>query len=111
MTYYLDSHRVFTLEELDGFLSTYRTGNPCCPIARNAGESSLSGGGLFASTPKSFDKQKHQIDPYLSTSKSTSDAILSHHTALEVLGKAHSTTRKASGFSKAGRLLICLFLI
>ena len=101
---FLDCHAVFTLEELDDFLATYRTGNT------NTRKSLLSyhkkrrrvlsiRRGLYATVPKGFDEQKYQIDPYLLASKLAADAVLSHHTALEVLGKAYSLTNKVTFFS------------
>ena len=101
---FLDNHAVFTLEELDTFLSTYRTGNT------NTRKSSLAyhkkrgkilsiRRGLFAAVPKGFDEQKYQVDPFLLASKLAADAVLSHHAALEVLGKAYSMTRRVTFLS------------
>lgn len=46
--------------------------------------------GLFAVVPPGFDPEKCPVDPYLVAAKSAEDAVLSHHTALEVHGKAYS---------------------
>lgn len=95
---FLESHSIFTLEELDGFLSTYRTGNvntrkSLLSYHKKRGRVLSIRRGLFATIPKGFDRMTYRVDPYLLASKLTPDAILSHHTALEVLGKAHSMTR------------------
>ncbi|HOS36312.1 MAG TPA: hypothetical protein PKW72_10900 [Treponemataceae bacterium] len=101
---FLDRHSIFTLEELDDFLATHRTGNAntrksLLSYHKKRGRVLSIRRGFYASIPKGFDEQKYQVDPYLLAAKLASDAILSHHTALEVLGKAYSITRKATYFS------------
>ncbi len=46
--------------------------------------------GLYAVVPPGISPDNFRIDPYLIASKSTADAVLAYHTALEVHGKAHS---------------------
>lgn len=46
--------------------------------------------GLYAVVPPGTAPQDCPVDPYLVAARSTDDAILAYHTALEVHGKAHS---------------------
>lgn len=101
---FLDNHSVFTLEELDSFLSTYRTGNTNTRKAliayyKNRGKVISIRRGLYATVPKGFDTKNYQVDPFILASKLAADAVLSHHTALEVLGKAYSMTRRVTFLS------------
>lgn len=103
---FLDSHSVFTLEELDSFLSTYRTGNAntrksLLAYYKNRGKVRSIRRGLYATVPKGLDIKNFQIDPFLLASKLAADAVISHHTALEAFGKAYSMTRKVTFLSTA----------
>lgn len=46
--------------------------------------------GLYAVIPPGAEPDSYPVDPYLVASKMTRDAVLSHHTALEVHGRAYS---------------------
>ena len=46
--------------------------------------------GLYAVVPPGADPASHPVDPHLVAAKLTSDAVLSHHTALDFHGRAHS---------------------
>lgn len=46
--------------------------------------------GLYAVIPPGANADTYPIDPFLVAAKLTPDAVLSHHTALEFYGKAHS---------------------
>src|SRR5262245_21364063 len=46
---------------------------------------------LYAVKPPSIAEEDFWIDPYLIASKSTPDAIIAYHTALELLGLAYSS--------------------
>jgi predicted transcriptional regulator of viral defense system len=46
--------------------------------------------GLYAAVPPGSDPETCPVDPYLVAGKSTKDAVLAYHTALELHGKAHS---------------------
>ncbi len=46
--------------------------------------------GLYAVVPLGSDPENYPVDPYLVAAKSTKDAVLAYHTALELHGKAHS---------------------
>ena len=46
--------------------------------------------GLYAVVPPGTAPENHTVDPYLLAAKSSDDAVLAYHTALEAHGKAHS---------------------
>ncbi len=50
--------------------------------------------GLYAVVSRGFDPKKYTPDPFLLASRMTSDAVLSHHTALEFYGRAYSVFSK-----------------
>ena len=88
-------HPVFTGEELSRHLSS--NGN----VGKRARESLLAyhlktgrvarvRRGLYAVIPAGADAGSFWIDPFLVAAKLTPDAVLSHHTALEFHGRAHS---------------------
>ena len=104
MDTFLDTHSIFTLEELDSFLSQYRTGNlntrkSLLTYYKNRGKVISIRRGLYASVPKRFEELGYQVDHFILASKLAADAILSHHTALEILGKSYSMTRKVTYIS------------
>ncbi len=45
---------------------------------------------LYQVIPAGHDPKNYAVDPYLLSSKLSNDAIISHHTALELLGHAYS---------------------
>lgn len=103
---FLDNHSVFTLGELDSFLSTYRTGNTNTRKAllayyKNCGKVLSIRRGLYVTVPKGFEKHNYQVDPLLLASKLAPDAVVSHHAALEAFGKAYSLTMRVTFFSNS----------
>jgi predicted transcriptional regulator of viral defense system len=46
--------------------------------------------GLYAVIPSGENVERYPVDPFLVAAKLTPDALLSHHTALEFHGKAHT---------------------
>jgi predicted transcriptional regulator of viral defense system len=92
---FLSQHDVFTVEELDLFLSEKGSGKPntrkalltyyrkqdrIVPVRR----------GLYAVVPFGSSPDSSPVDPYLLAAKMTNDAVLAYHTALEFHGKAYS---------------------
>lgn len=92
---FLSQYAVFTLDELNRFLSARGSDNPntrkslltyylkqgrIIPIRR----------GLYATVPAGGDPASTSVDPFLVASKLTPDATLAYHTALEFHGKAYS---------------------
>jgi predicted transcriptional regulator of viral defense system len=92
---FLSQHDVFTVEELDLFLSKEGTGNPNTRKAlltyyRKQGRILPVRRGLYAVVPFGSSPDTSPVDLYLLASKITKDAVLGYHTALEFHGKAYS---------------------
>jgi predicted transcriptional regulator of viral defense system len=92
---FLSQHDVFTVEELDLFLSKEGTGNPNTRKAlltyyRKQGRILPVRRGLYAVVPFGSSPDSSPVDLYLLASKMTKDAVLGYHTALEFHGKAYS---------------------
>ncbi len=92
---FLSQHAVFTLDELDRFLSTRGSGNPntrksLLTYYRKQGRIIPIRRGLYTTVPAGGDPRSSPVDPYLVAAKLTPDAVLAYHTALEFHGKAYS---------------------
>jgi len=92
---FLSQHDVFTVEELDLFLSAKGSGKSSTRKAlltyyRKQGRIVPVRRGLYAVIPFGSLPDSSPIDPYLLTAKITKDAVLAYHTALEFYGKAYS---------------------
>jgi len=93
---FFSRHSVFTVEELDGYLGDvnkksrtvllnyHRRNGRILPVRR----------GLYAVVPVGMNPESAPLDPYLLASKMTHDAVLSHHTALELHGRAYSVYQR-----------------
>ncbi len=91
-------HPVFTGDELAEHLSSggetgARTQESLVAYHTKTGRLVRVRRGLFAVIPHGADSESYPIDPFLVASKLTSDAVLSHHTALEFHGRAYSVWR------------------
>jgi len=96
---FLSQHAVFTVDELDRFLSDRGSGKP--NTRKSLLTYYLSQGrivrvrrGLYATVPLGTDPVSSPVDPYLVAAKITADSILAYHTALEFHGKAYSLYTK-----------------
>ena len=92
---FLLRHGVFTVDELDRFLSSRGSGKPntrksLLTYYRNQGRIIPVRRGLYATVPLGGDPASSQVDPYLVAAKMSVDAVLAYHTALEFHGKAYS---------------------
>ncbi len=58
---------------------------------------------LYAVVPPGMDPRKARPDPFLAAVAARSDAIFSHHSALELLGAAHSVWRECTAYSRRRR--------
>lgn len=92
---FLSQHTVFTVDELDRFLSDRGSGNPntrksLLTYYRNRGRIIHLRRGLYAVVPIGSNPESTPVDPYIVAAKMTADAVLAYHTALELLGKAYS---------------------
>lgn len=99
MDEFLSQHPVFTVRELDRFLSLRGSGNPntrrsLLTYYRNQGRIIPIRRSMYATVPVGGDPKRHPVDPYLVASKITPDAVLAYHTALEFHGKAYSVYMK-----------------
>lgn len=86
---------VFTIEELAEYLASDgprspRTQESLLAYHRKAGRIVKVRRGLYAVVPSGASPEKYPFDPFILASKMTKDAVLAHHTALEVHGKAYS---------------------
>jgi len=92
---FLSQHAVFTVDELDRFLSERGSGKTntrksLLTYYRNQGRIVHVRRGLYATVPLGTTPASNPVDPYLVAAKMTADAVLAYHTALEFHGKAHS---------------------
>jgi predicted transcriptional regulator of viral defense system len=92
---FLSQHTVFTVDELDRFLSARGSGKPntrksLLTYYRKQGRIIPVRRGLYATVPLGGDPASSPVDPYLVAAKMTADAVLAYHTALEFHGKAYS---------------------
>ena len=88
-------HPEFTGEELAAHLSSNgdagtRTQESPLDYHTKAGRLLRVRRGLFTVIPPGADSGTYPVDPYLVAAKLTKDSVLSHHTALEVHGRAYS---------------------
>ncbi len=92
---FLSHHAVFTVDELDRFLSDRGSGKPntrksLLTYYRSQGRIVRVRRGLYVTVPLGADPASSPVDPYLVAAKMTADAVLAYHTALEFHGKAYS---------------------
>lgn len=96
---FFSRHAVFTVEELDHFLSGQKSLN------LNTRKSLLAyyckkgriiniHRGLYATIPYGSDPSSFPVDPYLLTAKMAKDAVLAYNTALQFHGKAYSVSNR-----------------
>lgn len=96
---FLSQYAVFTVEELDRFLSDRGSGKPntrksLLTYYRNQGRIVRVRRGLYATVPFGANPTTSPVDPYLVAAKMSADAVLAYHTALEFHGKAYSLYTK-----------------
>lgn len=89
------THPVFTGAELDQHLAVRgdagpRTREALLAYHRRAGNLIAVRRGLFAVVPPGSDPKTFPVDPFLVASKLRRDSVISHHAALQLLGRAHS---------------------
>ena len=88
-------HPVFTGEELDTYLSATgevgsRAKESLLTYHRKAGHLVSIRRGLYGVIPPGADPETYPINPFLVAVKLAADAVVSHHTALEIYGHAYS---------------------
>ena len=92
---FLARHAVFTVDQLDRFLSDRGSDNTgtrksLLTYHRKRGRVVRIRRGLYAAVPPGTDPAFASVDPYLVAAKMTVDAVLAYHTALEFHGRAYS---------------------
>ena len=92
---FLDRRAVFTMDELDRFLSDRGSGNThtrnsLLAYHRRQGRIVHVRRGLYATVPRGMDPETAPVDPFLVAARMTEDAVLGYHTALEFHGRAYS---------------------
>ena len=97
-TFFL-SHPVFTGKEFAEHLSLggrngARTKDSILSYHTETGRIVRIRRGLYAAAPPGYDGDSFPIDPYLIASRLTRDSVLTHHTALQFHGRAHSVWRQ-----------------
>src|SRR5258706_1624697 len=55
--------------------------------------------GLYARVPETADAATFRVDPYLVASCLAEDAVIAYHSALQLLGKAHSQSERLTYLS------------
>jgi predicted transcriptional regulator of viral defense system len=93
---FFESHSIFRYEELAAYMQAHGSNRPAncrqqLSYHHKVGNLVHIRKFLYAVKPSTIEEKLHWIDPYLIASKSTEDAILGYHTALELLGLAYST--------------------
>ena len=95
------SHPVFTGDEFTehlsfGGLNGARTRESILAYHTKTGRIVRIRRGLYAVAPPGSDGESFPIDPYLITSRLARDSVLSHHTALQFHGRAHTVWQQFS---------------
>jgi len=101
---FFSQHAVFTVKQLDRFLSSRGAGKAntrksLLTYYRNRGRVIRVRRGLYATVPEGADPASFPVDPFLVAAKLTDDAILAYHTAQEYHGRAYSVYTKLRYFS------------
>ncbi|MFQ5902692.1 MAG: hypothetical protein ACE5JO_03285 [Candidatus Binatia bacterium] len=103
---FLHTHRVFTLEDAVKTLAPAGGRNSALERLKYAvrrGKAKRVAREVYASIPPGADPKKFQPDPYLVAASIRSDAVFSHHSALELLGAAHSEWHICTVFTRRRR--------
>lgn len=96
---FFTQHPVFTMDELDRFLTkrgtTNRmTRNSLLSYYRKQGRVVSVRRGLYIVVPVGSIPESSPVDPFLLAAKMTTDSVLAYHTALEFHGKAYSVYKR-----------------
>jgi hypothetical protein len=99
---FLQTHRVFNLDEAAQALAP--TGGRKATLERlkysvARGKLKKLARGVYASVPPGVEPEKFQPDRFLVAAALRPDVVFSHHSALELLGGAHSEWRLCTAYS------------
>lgn len=100
------THPVFSLDEASKVLDP--PGGRKGTVERlkyylEKGQLKLIGRGIYAVVPPRVQPQQFQPDPFLTAVAVRSDSVFSHHSALELLGAAHSIWNKITVYTERRR--------
>ncbi len=103
-TEFFAQHPVFRFEE---FRSAHQSGGTRSPETTGsvlkqhvaAGNLLNVRRGVYARVPYGADAATFRVDPYLVASRLAEDAVIAYHSALQLLGKAHSQSRRLTYLS------------
>lgn len=101
---FLNNNPVFTVANLDLYLSTHHSDSTRRSLLiryKNQGRILSIRREFYATIPRAYLNKNFRVDPFLLASKLTPDAVLSHQTALKVLGKPRGTTKRLMFTSNA----------
>jgi predicted transcriptional regulator of viral defense system len=90
---FLETHPVFTIEELREYFSSLGKGREVYDILwhnKRMGRIGVKKSGLYYAVRPGDKAETTQVDPFLLASKLVGDAVLAFHTALDLLGFGHS---------------------
>lgn len=103
---FLAAHPVFTLDEAAEAFASHRGKKAATKRLRRYvedGRLKLLERGLYAVVPPRASSQTFQPDPFLAANAARPDSLFCYHSALELLGVAHSVWKKHSVFTKNRR--------
>lgn len=100
------SHPVFSLDEAERKLAP--PGGRAGTLERlkhhiEHGRLKVATRGVYAVVPPGVSAQRFQPDPFLVAAAARSDAVFSHHSALELLGAAHSVWKQCTVYTEHSR--------
>lgn len=103
---FFNTHPVFSLNQAEKFLGP--TGGRSATLERlkyhlKAGRLKPVTRGVYAVVPPGIPLEEFQADPFLAAAAVRSDGIFSHHSALELLGVAHSVWQQYTLYTKRRR--------
>lgn len=99
---FLQTHRVFNLDQAVRALSPVggrKATLERLKYAAGRGKLKMLARGVYASVPPGVDPATFQPDRFLAAAALRPDALFSHHSALELLGAAHSEWRLCTAYS------------
>jgi predicted transcriptional regulator of viral defense system len=99
------THPVFTLDEIANVLASDSTRSMMHRLRRHveAGRLEQLARGLYAVVPPNQSPETFQPDPFLAARATRPDAVFCYHSALELLGVAHSAWNQCSVFTASRR--------
>lgn len=107
---FIRAHPVFTLEEIANAFGSDSTRTMMHRLRRHieAGRLTQLERGLYAFVPPELKDTTFSPDPYLTARAVRPDAVFCYHSALELLGAAHSAWNRCTVFSASRRPALSL---